>query len=91
MEVEIWAVVFRHSVFLYVVSVDFIASIFRVEELLLQNCHIKNITQNSKKILEIYTDNTIRIRISKNTTEERVINQGVRQGCPYHQHYLIYI
>jgi hypothetical protein len=35
-----------------------------------------------KNILEIYTDNTIRIRISKNTTEERVINQGVRQGCP---------
>jgi hypothetical protein len=35
-----------------------------------------------KNILEIYTDNTIRIRTSKNTTEERVINQGVRQGCP---------
>jgi hypothetical protein len=32
--------------------------------------------------LEIYTDNTIRIRINKNTTEERVINQGVKQGCP---------
>jgi uncharacterized protein (UPF0216 family) len=35
-----------------------------------------------KNILEIYTDNTIRIRISNNTTEERLINQGVRQGCP---------
>lgn len=53
MEVEIWAVVFRHSVVLYVVSVDFIASIFRVEELLLQSCHIKNITLNSKKIYSL--------------------------------------
>jgi hypothetical protein len=35
-----------------------------------------------KNILEIYTNNTIRIKISNNTTVERVINHGVRQGCP---------
>jgi hypothetical protein len=34
-----------------------------------------------KNILEIYTNNTIRIKISNNTTEERVISQGVKQGC----------
>jgi hypothetical protein len=31
--------------------------------------------------LEIYTNNTIRIKIS-DVTEERDINQVVRQGCP---------
>jgi hypothetical protein len=35
-----------------------------------------------KNIFETYTNNTIRIKISTNTTEGRVINQGVRQGCP---------
>jgi hypothetical protein len=35
-----------------------------------------------KNILEIYTNNIIRIKISNNTTEEKVINLGVRQGYP---------
>jgi hypothetical protein len=35
-----------------------------------------------ENVLEIYTNNTMRIKISSNTTEERVIYQGVRQGCP---------
>jgi hypothetical protein len=35
-----------------------------------------------KNIFETYTNNTIRIKISNNTTEESVINQGVTQGCP---------
>jgi hypothetical protein len=41
-----------------------------------------------KNILEIYTNNTIRTQISNTTTEERVINQGVRQGCSLPQSYL---
>jgi hypothetical protein len=32
--------------------------------------------------MEIYTYNTVRIKISNNSTEESVTNQGVRQGCP---------
>jgi hypothetical protein len=35
-----------------------------------------------KYILEIFTNNKIRIKISNNTAEERVMIQGVRQGCP---------
>jgi uncharacterized protein (DUF362 family) len=33
--------------------------------------------------MEIYTYNTVRIKISNNSTEESVTNQGVRQGCPF--------
>jgi hypothetical protein len=36
--------------------------------------------------LEIYnTNNTVRIKIRNNTTEERIVNQCVRQGCPLSQ------
>jgi uncharacterized protein (UPF0216 family) len=52
----------------------------------------KNIPNLSlKNILDIYTNNTMRIKISNNTTEERVINQGVRQDCPLSPTFSIYI
>jgi hypothetical protein len=33
-------------------------------------------------MFEMYTNNTIRVKINNNTTKERFINQSVRYGCP---------
>jgi hypothetical protein len=54
---------------------------------ILKEKSIPNLLQ--KNVLEIYTNNTIRINISNNTTEEWVINQGV--GAAFLSPTLFYI